>query len=467
MTTSAYSEIAMASGEDAPFTPAEREADFWIRWFVVIEVLTQLAVISPLGSARTLLRMAAFSSSLVFLVLVRGRGGMHPARNVILLIGIWLVLCVFYPTAAIFPAAGAQFALYFSILSPIFWVPRLAVTGKTLRRLLVVMWMFYAAGSAVGVLQVYFPGRFQPNVSPVILALGHGYIESLKIVTSGGVRVFRPMGLTDVPGGAATSGLYAVVLGIGFFLTAKQKWLSAVAVASVLLGLTCLYLSQVRALMVITGVSIVGFTVVLAMRRDYKRLTWFSVVIGAVLVASFRGAVSLAKTSVESRVETLTSASPTAVYQANRGMFLEQAFEELLPEYPLGAGMGRWGMMNSYFGDRNNPKESLWAEIQWNGWILDGGAPLVLLYVWALVVTVMMSYRIARMRLRSDPGLALWAAVIVGYSLGTCALTFSYPVFVSQSGLEFWLLNAAVFTAGRTQAYHDMQAGQVPAGAAT
>ncbi len=439
-----------------PYALEERAADFWIRWFMIIEVVSQLAIISPLGGARTLIRMAAFGSSLAFFVLVQGKAGFHPARTMAIVVIVILGLSVLNPTAAILPAALAQLALYVAILAPLFWVPRLRVTTKTLRSLLMIMWGFHTVGSLVGVLQVYFPGHFQPNVSPVILGLGRGYAESLKIVTTGGVRVFRPMGLTDVPGGAATSGLYAVVLGIGVYLTTERRWLSVSAIGSVLLGLMCLYLSQIRALMVVTAISLVGVTAVLALRRDYKRLTGFSVVLIAVLVVSFRGAVSMANQSVEHRVRSLTAATPQQIYEQNRGGFLKQAFEEMLPEYPLGAGMGRWGMMQSYFGDKSNPDEARWAEIQWSGWILDGGAPLMIAYVWIVGITLLTTLGIARWRSPTDPSLSLWATVILGYSLGTFAFTFSYPVFLSQTGMEFWLLNATLFAAARNQARHEV-----------
>lgn len=436
-------------------TPAEREADFWVRWFMIIQVVSQLAIIGPLGSLRTLLRMAAFGSSLVFLFLVRGKAGPHPARTAALVVMVILGVSVFNPTSAMLPAALAQVGLYLAVLAPLFWVPRLTVGFPTLWTLLAILWGFHTAGSIVGVLQVYFPGRFQPALSPVILSLGRGYVESLMITTSNGVRVFRPMGLTDVPGGAGTSGLYAVVLGIGMFFTSRKRWLSLAAIGSVLLGLTCLYLSQIRALMVVTGISIVAITVVLAMRRDYKRLSMFGVVLVAVLVVSFRSAVSLARESVEQRVGTLAHGTPQQVYERNRGQFLSQAFGELLPEYPLGAGVGRWGMMNAYFGNKNDPNPSLWAEIQWTGWILDGGAPLVLAYLAALYLAVWTTLGIARARLRGDPALSLWGAVILAYSIGALAFTFSYPVFLSQTGMEFWFLNAVLFATARTQAWRD------------
>ena len=38
-------------------------------------------------------------------------------------------------------------------------------------------------------------------------------------------------------------------------------------------------------------------------------------------------------------------------YQENRGIFLTYTLQELLYEYPFGAGIGRWGMMSAYFGE--------------------------------------------------------------------------------------------------------------------
>ncbi len=454
--------LSSALGQSPPeaLTPAEREADYWIRWFIIIEVVSQLAIISPLGSARTLIRMAAFGSSLVFLLMVRGKSPSYPARTAAIIALVVLGLAVVNPTAAALPAALAQWGLYLAVLAPLFWVPRLTVTVRTLGTVLVILWVFHSVGSIVGVLQVYFPGRLQPNVSPVILSLGKGYAESLKITTSGGVRVFRPMGLTDVPGGAGSSGFYAVVLGIGMYFTVKRRWLSVAAIGTVLLGLMCLYLSQIRALLVITGISIVAVTAILVVRRDYKRLRGFSVVLLLVVAVSFRSAVSLARQSVEQRVGSLAAGTPGQVYEQNRGQFLSRAFDELLPEYPLGAGIGRWGMMNSYFGDPHDPNSSLWAEIQWSGWVYDGGAPLILAYVAALVMTLWTTLQIARWRSRGDHTLSLWGSVILGYSVGTCALTFSYPVFLSQTGMEFWFLNAVVFAAARTQAWRDYRQGR-------
>jgi hypothetical protein len=41
----------------------------------------------------------------------------------------------------------------------------------------------------------------------------------------------------------------------------------------------------------------------------------------------------------------------------------------------------------------------------------------------------------------------VWASLIVAYDLGAVALTFSYPLFIGEFGLQFWLLNGMLFAA--------------------
>jgi hypothetical protein len=38
-------------------------------------------------------------------------------------------------------------------------------------------------------------------------------------------------------------------------------------------------------------------------------------------------------------------------------------------------------------------------------------------------------------------------AMVFAYDVGALAMTFNYPIFISQSGLEFWILNACLFAA--------------------
>jgi hypothetical protein len=42
---------------------------------------------------------------------------------------------------------------------------------------------------------------------------------------------------------------------------------------------------------------------------------------------------------------------------------------------------------------------------------------------------------------------ALWGGLVFAYDIGVVALTFNYPTFMSEGGMEFWLLNTVLFVA--------------------
>jgi hypothetical protein len=104
---------------------------------------------------------------------------------------------------------------------------------------------------------------------------------------------------------------------------------------------------------------------------------------------------------------------------------------------PLGQGLGRWGMAGGYFGTTD-----LWAEIQFTGWMIDGGILLIALYVGALIVTALAEYRVATMNQFSR--LAQCGGVVLAANLGTAAMIFSFTPFVAQVGIQYWFLAGAL-----------------------
>jgi hypothetical protein len=424
----------------------------WVPAFIVFQLICQLVLITgDIGWARMVVRMAAFGASLALVVGLRGRGSAHPASGPAVLALAVLGICVFHPETRSLVGGVAQVGLYAAVLGPLFWVPRLtSIDLRMLRRAVVILWGFHSLSAAIGVMQVYRPGTFQPPVSAVIESKGQGYVESLKITTATGQRVFRPMGLTDVPGGAAISGLYAVLLGVGFFLTRRTPGMMALSMASIGLGVACLYLSQIRALVVMTGISLVAVAGILLWRRDVRRLSTLVLGMGVMVLAGYFAARNMAGADVANRMGTLVRARPGQVYYENRGRFLEDAIFKTLPNAPFGEGLGHWGMTATYFGG-GAPAKNVWVEIQWAGWIVDGGAPLLLTYVLTIAVALLTAWRTARARPPSSEAhdLPFWGAIVLAYSVGATALTFSYPIFLSQSGMEFWLLNATLFAAAR------------------
>jgi hypothetical protein len=402
------------------------------------------------GPVRLVVRIATFGASLALVVMVRGRRRtVHPATTAGMLTLLVVAIQILHPDTSNLVAGVAQAALYASVMAPLFWVPRLAADTRVLSQTVMILWLFHTLSASLGVLQVYYPGSFQPPVSSIIASKGKGYMESLMITTANGTRVFRPMGLTDIPGGAAISGLYAVLLGAGFFLTRRNAWMMAATAASMALGMTALYLSQVRAVLVMTGIALGVLVVILLRRRDVARLGTLGAVGVAVMLGGYAAAMSLAGPSVARRMASLTAARPGTVYYNERGHFLTDAFTRLLPQAPFGRGLGHWGMMSAYFGGGSGPT-SVWVEIQWAGWIVDGGAPLALLYLVTLFIALRMAWKTASAPSpRSAPELPFWGAVVLAQGIGAFALTFSYPIFLSQPGMEFWLLNAGLFAAAR------------------
>jgi hypothetical protein len=200
----------------------------------------------------------------------------------------------------------------------------------------------------------------------------------------------------------------------------------------------------VRSILVLAGivsVSLIGMQILTGRYANALRL---SVALPGAVIASFLWAISIGGDQAFKRMETLVDGDPAEVYHSNRGKFVEHTIEHVIPEYPLGCGLGRWGMMSSYFGNPGEPNP-VWVEVQWTAWAADGGVPLIMISILMLLTALAVMYRCANSTV--NPELATWASLILAYDIAALALTFNYPIFIGQGGLEFWLLNAAVFTA--------------------
>ncbi len=430
-------------------------------WFVILEFVCQLALLSDsLSALRLFWRTAVFATSLCLVAVIRRPVRAHPAAGPALWVMAILALGLLNPELNSYLGAAAQGAMYLAILGPLFWASRLRIDPAEVRRVLVLEWIFHAASAAVGILQVYFPGRFQPHMSAVMAAPGEETLEELTYVNAFGQRVFRPMGLTDVPGGAAFAGQSAVLLGLFFFVSEARAGMRLLAAATVVIGFTCIYLSQERVALAVTIITAGSFVLLLVLRSGQaramlarlKRLRARAVaaaVLAFVLaVVAFSWAAGVGGEAVSKRFSTLLPSQASQTYQQSRGGFLRWTFEEGLWRYPLGAGPGRWGMMYYYFGDHSaKASPPLWAEIQWQGWLLDGGLPLMAAYLAALWAAFRFAWRLARNQW-SVP-LAAMGAFVFAWNVGGLAATFDADVFNSQGGLEVWLLNALVFAAAR------------------
>ena len=183
-------------------------------------------------------------------------------------------------------------------------------------------------------------------------------------------------------------------------------------------GVVVIFLSHVRSSLVMVAGCAVVYSIILVGQGRLRTAFTLALLMAVCGFYSLLYAESLGGQSIIDRFATLVEDDPSKVYEksARMGMVVG-AFDTLLVEHPLGAGLGRWGMMRIYFGNENNyDSPSIWAEVQFQAWVLDGGIVLLSLYLIALAVAVQ---RVVRMCLfHQSSKLRQWAAVIVMLSAG-------------------------------------------------
>jgi hypothetical protein len=334
----------------------------------------------------------------------------------------------------------AHMMVYFAVMSPLFWAPVFVRTPEHLARLLGILLICSGINSAVGVLQVYDPGRWMPAELSRVVTEGSKGLGAVTYTGPNGQTIVRPPGLFDTPGAVAGPGMFAALLGVIFGLSPIASWKRAGSFLLAGAGIAAIYLSQVRISLVVTLLMFGIYAAMLVFQKRVARATAFTVLAGSVVVISFIVAVTLGGESVLARFMTLFADDPLAVYYRARGVQLDITFSQLLYDYPLGAGLGRWGMAAGYFGTSGLP--GLWAEIQITGWMIDGGILMIVLYTGALVSSAASQYRLAMHA--QYPRVAVCAGVVFAANLGIAAMVFSFTPFVTQIGIQYWFLAGAL-----------------------
>ena len=373
----------------------------WIELFVAIQLLWGLLLFVPgMQPLRVYIRALPYVTSLGALVFYMQRGKGEPlAASTLWLLGVFGLLALNLLHEETHLLGGiAQVIFQVSIAAPMFWVPR-AVRSEA--RFLRLLWVIFAASfvsAAIGVLQVYYPDQFMPpEFSALGRALNPELVHALTYTGADGREIIRPPGLTDLPGGAAISGLTTMVLGIALAVHGhRTKIVRALCFAAAPIGMTALYLTQVRSFTVMAVVSVWLFA---AMRLRQGRIVqggWIVIASVGLVAASFMWAATLGGESLSERFSGLADTGFFTTFQENRGLFIQYTLDELLFKYPWGAGLGRWGMMHVYFGDA-----SMWqappihVEIQMTGWLLDGGVLMWVFYGGALASALRFGYLLA------------------------------------------------------------------------
>ena len=441
---------------ELPAQPVRQALPRWgfVEWFVIGQtVLPALLFFSVMQPLRFPIRVAAFAASLLALAWSwwMGRARLHPGSTWLLWALAYLALMIFHPATNTRLAGLAQVVLYFAVLAPAFWAPGMVRSAAHLRRILWLLLILNGINSLVGVLQVYDPITWMPKELTAQEWTGVVQIRTvptfkaqvLSYLGKNGENVIRPPGLFDSPGAVAGPGMYAGLIGLIFAATLAGLWKRTVALFFSLMGVSVIYLTQVRTSLLVLGGMLCVYVWALLAR---KRVTQAAALLGiaaTLIVAAFSLALFLGGGSIRDRFATLWSKNPADLYYASRGNQLESGFTQQLIEHPFGAGLARWGMMRHYFGDPGNLNSPpIWAEVQFPAWILDGGFVLMLLYS----IAVIASLRQTVLLVLRAPEENVWtvAALVLAVNAGTAALTFGFAPFTTQHGLQFWLLSGAL-----------------------
>ena len=438
----------------------------WLELFVMVQVLWGVLLFVPGSQAyRIYIRGLPYFASLIALgACLRSTGadsGAAGARWILAALAL-MVASLVHPATS-FTAGIAQIVFQLSIAAPVFWTARNWLTAERLERVMLLVFGANFLGATVGLLQVYYPQTFMPpEFSRLALRLQADIVGSLTYIGADGREILRPPGLSDIPGGAAISATITALLGFAFATRSQASTARRAAfLAAAVIGLTVVYLTHIRSMLVMVCVCMMAAGVVRLRQGRVAHTVWIAGSAAALVIASFTWAVAVGGESVVERFQSILEVGVVQSYQENRGIFLTYTLQELLYEYPFGAGLGRWGMMSTYFGDPANwQSPSLWAEIQITGWLYDGGILLWICYGAAIAATVYHTYRIAGSR---ETRLSDLATMVLSIQVLVIGLCFTGPVFNTQVGIVFWLLSASVYGAERTALLAEEQAFEADA----
>jgi hypothetical protein len=353
-----------------------------------------------------------------------------------------LAVMLFHPETSSLVGGLAHLAVYFAVIAPLFWAPEFVKSPEQLARIMWILLLCSGANAVVGVLQVYDPGRWLPaEFSRVVTGSDVG-LGAVTYIGAQGQRIVRPPGLFDTPGAVAGPAMFAALLGLVFAVSAIPVWKRALSLGVAGAGLAAIYLSQVRVSLVATVVMMTTYALVSMRQGRIARASQFGVLSAGIVVMALSVAVTLGGATVADRVNSLFAGDPLSVYQGARGTQLTYTFFELLFQYPLGAGLGRWGMASGYFASSNPNSAPIWAEIQFTGWMIDGGVLMIFLYLGALATTTISQWRIAQAT--EVPRLAVCAAVTLAAGIGPAIMIISFTPFVAQVGVQYWFLAGAL-----------------------
>ena len=431
-----------------PPRPATTKARWgWIEWYILSQSALQAMLFVPgIAPIRPVIRISSFlTGMLAWWFVSQGTKSSpdaksFPARPWLIFSTGWLLLSIAHPSGYSIPASIGQAFLYISVLSPAFWAGESIDSPRQLNRIMAILFLCNALSASVGLAQVY-SDRFLPPVIPVASGLYEG--DALKINVNGRM-IFRPCGLSDSPGAAAPAGSLATLIGLCFVMRPIGILKRIFCVGMAFIGVAVIYYTQIRSTIVVMIFCLLTQMVLLILQG--RIASALSIVAGgaSMLVGAIFWVARRMGGEVFTRFSTLWNSNQSELYGRSRGGFVWEALTQTIWEYPLGMGLGWWGMVHVMFANPLRPS-LVWVEVMIPAWIVDGGIPLLIAYSGAVGLATVNSLRIALTS--KDQDVSFWATVIVGQNIAAIALCFSYVTFLTVIGTQFWILNAALHAA--------------------
>lgn len=434
-------------------TPEKANGRGWLELFIAVQYCSTAVLLIPgTQPIRIFVRAFPYVMSLGMLYLIRntykGRQRLPPGGMLLTLALVILAVNLLHPSTDL-SAGVAQVVFQLSIAAPLYWASRLRLDRSRLNWLLWLIFASNAASAVLGLLQVYYPDTFMPpEFSAQALSMNPAMIEALSYRSVTGQLITRPPGLTDMPGGAAVGAVITTLLGLTFGAQAGLSWYKRAAYFGLAgVALVTLYFTQVRSLLLMAAGAVLVMSMVLLRQRRVVQATTLAVMAAVLLIGAFSWATAFGGESIYDRFIVITETGVGVSFHENRGIFIEHTIDELLYEYPIGAGLGRWGMMRANFASPDSPNEQIWVEIQMTGWLLDGGVLMWFAYGGALLLSMLFVYRQAMV---SEAKLAYSALTVFSLNLIVVGLTLSSSPFNTQLGVQYWFLAGLLYSAVKT-----------------
>ena len=125
---------------------------------------------------------------------------------------------------------------------------------------------------------------------------------------------------------------------------------------------------------------------------------------------------------------------------------VENSLTQQIWDYPMGGGLGRYGQVYAYFGDRSYG-DGLWCENQVSAWMIDGGIVMLILGFGSVISALRNSLNIARFC--PDPMVRHWAAGVFALNFSLFFTCFGQMPFLTNTGQQFWLMAGLTYAADR------------------